>query len=60
MKPLQPKFTESPQTVINSRAGAPVHRLVGAMLRETGRERQRMESGALEQGKDGGGVMSRV
>lgn len=58
MKPLQPKFTESLQTVINSRAGAPVHGLVGAVLQETSGERRRMESGALEQGKDRGGVMS--
>lgn len=60
MKPLQPKFTESLQTVINSQAGAPVHRLVGAMLQETSGERQRMELAAPEQGKDRGGVMSWV
>ena len=35
MKPLQPKCTESPQTVINSQAGAPVYRLVGEQWGET-------------------------
>lgn len=54
MKPLQPKVAESPQTLINSQAEPQIS---GVTLQETHRETWQMELGALEQGRDGEGVM---
>lgn len=54
MKPLQPKVAESPQTLINSQAEPQIS---GVILQETHGETWQMELGALEQGRDGEGVM---